>query len=43
MYFDSFRVTEVTGTVYLKMADLNAVPTPTFIPVAYEMEAGLSQ
>jgi len=38
MYFDSFRVTEVTGTVYLKMADLNAVPTPTFIPVAYERE-----
>ncbi len=32
MYFESFRVTEVSGSVYLKMADLNAVPTPTFIP-----------
>lgn len=33
MYFDSFRVTQVTGSVFLKMADLNATPTPTFIPV----------
>ncbi len=32
MYFESFRVTEVSGSVYLKMADLNAAPTPTFIP-----------
>lgn len=32
MYFESFRVTEVTGSVFLKMADLNATPTPTFIP-----------
>lgn len=32
MYFDSFRVTEVSGSVFLKMADLNAQPTPTFIP-----------
>lgn len=33
MFFDSFRVTQVTGSVFLKMADLNATPTPTFIPV----------
>ena len=33
MYFDSFRVTQVTGSVFLKMADLSATPTPTFIPV----------
>lgn len=33
MYFDSFRVTQVTGSIFLKMADLNASPTPTFIPV----------
>ena len=32
MYFESFRVTEVSGSVFLKMADLNAAPTPTFIP-----------
>ena len=32
MFFDSFRVTQVTGSVFLKMADLNATPTPTFIP-----------
>ena len=32
MYFESFRVTEVSGSIYLKMADLNAAPTPTFIP-----------
>ena len=36
MYFDSFRVAEVSGSVFLKMKDLNAQPTPTFIPVAYE-------
>ena len=36
MYFESFRVTEVSGSVFLKMKDLNAQPTPTFIPVAYE-------
>ena len=33
MFFDSFRVTQVTGSVFLKMADLSATPTPTFIPV----------
>ena len=33
MYFESFRVTQVTGSVFLKMADLSASPTPTFIPV----------
>ena len=33
MFFDSLRVTQVTGSVFLKMADLNATPTPTFIPV----------
>ena len=33
MFFDSFRVTQVTGSVFLKMADLSASPTPTFIPV----------
>ena len=33
MYFDTFRVTQVSGSVFLKMADLNATPTPTFIPV----------
>ena len=33
MYFDSFRVAQVSGSVFLKMADLNATPTPTFIPV----------
>ena len=38
MYFDSFRVTQVTGSVYLKHADLNALPTPTFVPAAYELE-----
>lgn len=32
MYFENFRVTEVWGSVWLKMADLNAAPTPTFIP-----------
>lgn len=32
MYFESFRVTEVWGSVWLKMADPAAVPTPTFIP-----------
>ena len=32
MYFDRFDVTQVTGTVYLKMADLNATPEPSFIP-----------
>ncbi len=32
MYFESFRVTEVWGSVWLKMADQNALPTPTFIP-----------
>ena len=32
MYFESFRVTEVWGSVWLKMADPNALPTPTFIP-----------
>lgn len=32
MYFESFRVTEVSGSVFLKMADLNAAPSPTFIP-----------
>ena len=36
MYFDSFRIAEVSGSVFLKMKDLNAQPTPTFIPVAYE-------
>ena len=41
MYFESFRVTEVSGSVFLKMKDLNAQPTPTFIPVAYEQ--GLEQ
>ncbi len=33
MYFENFRVTEVRGSVWLKMADPNAAPTPTFIPV----------
>lgn len=33
MYFESFRVTRVTGSIFLKMADLSASPTPTFIPV----------
>ena len=33
MFFDNFRVTQVTGSVFLKMADLSATPTPTFIPV----------
>ena len=33
MYFESFRVTDVAGSVFLKMADLSASPTPTFIPV----------
>ena len=33
MYFESFRVTQVTGSIFLKMADLSASPTPTFIPV----------
>ncbi len=32
MYFESFRVAEVWGSVWLKMADPNALPTPTFIP-----------
>ena len=38
MYFESFRLAEVSGSVFLKMKDLNARPTPTFIPVAYERE-----
>ena len=38
MYFDSFNVVEVSGSVWLKMADLEAAPTPTFIPVAYEVD-----
>jgi len=33
MYFETFRVTQVAGSVFLKMADLSASPTPTFIPV----------
>lgn len=33
MYFENFRVTQVSGSVFLKMADLSASPTPTFIPV----------
>ena len=33
MYFESFHVTQVTGSVFLKFADLTASPTPTFIPV----------
>lgn len=33
MYFESFRVTEVWGSVWLKMANPDAVPTPTFIPL----------
>ena len=37
MYFESFTVTQVSGSVFLKMADLEASPTPTFIPVAYEL------
>ena len=32
MFFDRFTVTQVTGTVYLKMADLTATPEPSFIP-----------
>ncbi|MBQ3703748.1 MAG: hypothetical protein II885_13490 [Oscillospiraceae bacterium] len=32
MFFDRFTVTQVTGTVYLKMADLAAAPEPSFIP-----------
>ncbi len=32
MFFDRFTVTQVTGTVYLKMADLTAAPEPSFIP-----------
>ncbi len=32
MYFSSFRVTGVTGSIYLIMADPDAEPTPTFIP-----------
>ena len=40
MYFESFRLAEVSGSVFLKMKDLNAQPTPTFIPVAYEREFG---
>lgn len=33
MYFENFRVTQVTGSIFLKFADLSASPTPTFIPV----------
>lgn len=32
MYFEYFTVTDVSGSIYLKMADLSASPTPTFIP-----------
>ena len=32
MYFEGFQVTQVYGSIYLKRADLNAIPTPTFIP-----------
>ena len=32
MYFENFRVTEVWGSVWLKTADPDAAPTPTFIP-----------
>ena len=32
MYFDAFRVVEVTGSVFLKMADLEASPEPSFVP-----------
>ena len=33
MYFERFQVTQVSGSIYLKMADLSASPTPTFIPL----------
>ena len=32
MYFERFDVTQVTGSVFLKMADLSAAPEPSFIP-----------
>ena len=32
MYFDRFDVTHVSGSVFLKMADLTATPEPSFIP-----------
>ncbi len=35
MYLENFRVTGISGSIYLKMADLNATPTPTFIPVPH--------
>ena len=38
MYFESFRVTQVSGSVFLKLKDPQAVPTPTFVPAAYERE-----
>ena len=37
MYFDRFDVTHVSGSVFLKMADLTATPEPSFIP-AYMRE-----
>ncbi len=32
MYLEHFLVTEVSGSVFLKMAQPDAAPTPTFIP-----------
>lgn len=39
MYFDSFNVVQVSGSVYLKMADLNASPAPDHIHIPAYMEA----
>ena len=38
MYFDRFDVTHVSGSVFLKLADLTATPEPSFIP-AYLRDA----
>ena len=42
MYFERFDVTQVTGSVFLKMADLTAAPEPSFIP-AYLRETEAPQ